>query len=297
MSWRTVVVSSHCKLDLKMGCMVIRSDDIKRINLDEISMVLVESTAVSITGCLISELTRRKIRLVFCDEKYNPCAELAPLYGSHDCSAKLRTQIRWSSETKAIVWTSIVSEKIRNQAWLLEALGHADEAEMLYGYLSEVELNDESNREGHAAKVYFNALFGQCFSRSYDNCINAALNYGYSLILSAVNREVCACGYLTQLGLFHDNMFNYFNLSCDLMEPFRVIVDRLVAKRKFTVFGTEEKHELVRLFDSKVIIVGQEQYLQNAIKIYCHSVFDALNKNDCSLIRFFRFCEEKRDEL
>lgn len=294
MSWRTVVVSSHCKLDLKMGCMVIRSDDIKRVSLDEISMVLVESTAVSITGSLISELTRRKIRLVFCDEKYNPCAEMTPLYGSHDCSAKIRTQIGWSSETKAFIWTAIVSEKIRNQSLHLKMLGHDDEAEMLNGYISEMELNDATNREGHAAKVYFNALFGQCFSRNNDNSMNAALNYGYSLILSAVNREVCACGYLTQLGLFHDNMFNHFNLSCDLMEPFRIIVDRLVATRKYTVFGTEEKHELIRLFDTQVIIAGQEQYLQNAIKIYCRSVFDALNSSDSSLIRFFRFSGDER---
>lgn len=289
MSWRTVVVSSHCKLDLKMGCMVIRSDDTKRVSLDEVSMILVESTAVSITGCLISELTRRKIRLVFCDEKYSPCAEMTPLYGSHDCSAKIRTQIGWSSETKAFIWTAIVSEKIRNQSIHLKMLGHDDEAEMLNGYIAEMELNDETNREGHAAKVYFNALFGQCFSRNNDNSMNAALNYGYSLILSAVNREVCACGYLTQIGLFHDNMFNYYNLSCDLMEPFRIIVDRLVAKKRYTSFGTEEKHELIRLFETQVIIAGQEQYLQNAIKIYCRSVFDALNGNDSSLIRFFRF--------
>lgn len=287
------MVSSHCKLDLKMGCMVIRSDDTKRVSLDEVSMILVESTAVSITGCLISELTRRKIRLVFCDEKYSPCAEMTPLYGSHDCSAKIRTQIGWSSETKSFIWTAIVSEKIRNQSIHLKMLGHDDEAEMLNGYIAEMELNDETNREGHAAKVYFNALFGQCFSRNNDNSMNAALNYGYSLILSAVNREVCACGYLTQIGLFHDNMFNYYNLSCDLMEPFRIIVDRLVAKKRYTSFGTEEKHELIRLFETQVIIAGQEQYLQNAIKIYCRSVFDALNGNDSSLIRFFRFCGDE----
>ena len=287
------MVSSHCKLDLKMGCMVIRSDDVKRVSLDEISMILVESTAVSITGCLISELTRRKIRLVFCDEKYSPCAEMTPLYGSHDRSAKIRTQISWSSETKAFIWTAIVSEKIRNQSIHLKMLGYNDEAEMLNAYISQMELNDETNREGHAAKVYFNALFGQCFSRNNDNSMNAALNYGYSIILSAVNREVCACGYLTQIGLFHDNMFNYYNLSCDLMEPFRIIVDRLVAKKRYTVFGTEEKHEIIRSFDTQVIIAGQEQYLQNAIKIYCRSVFDALNSSDSSLIRFFRFCGDE----
>lgn len=295
MSWRTIVVSSHCKLDLKMGCMVIRSDETKRVLLDEISTIIVESTAVSITACLISEISRRKIRLIFCDEKYNPCAELAPLYGSHDCSAKLRTQIGWNAEIKAFIWTEIVSEKIRNQAYLLRRTGHNDEADMLCGYLEEMELNDSSNREGHAAKVYFNALFGKQFSRSADNSLNAALNYGYAIILSAVNREICACGYLTQLGLFHDNMFNYFNLGCDLMEPFRIIIDKIVEEHRFNVFGTAEKHEMVKVFDSKVIIADQEQYLQNAIKIYCRSVFDALSNCDSSLIRFFRFCEVQKE--
>lgn len=294
MSWRTIVVSSHCKLDLKMGCMVIRSDETKRVLLDEISTIIVESTAVSITACLISEIARRKIRLIFCDEKYNPCAELAPLYGSHDCSAKLRTQIGWNAEIKAFIWTEIVSEKIRNQAYLLRLLGHSDEADMLCGYLAEMELNDSSNREGHAAKVYFNALFGKQFSRNADNSLNAALNYGYAIILSAVNREICACGYLTQLGLFHDNMFNYFNLGCDLMEPFRIIIDKIVEQRRFNVFGTAEKHEMIKIFNSKVIIADQEQYLQNAIKIYCRSVFDAINSCDSSLIKFFRFCEEQK---
>ena len=55
---------------------------------------------------------------------------------------------------------------------------------------------DSTNREGHAAKVYFNALFGMSFTRSADTPVNAALNYGYSIILSAFNREVAAADIL-----------------------------------------------------------------------------------------------------
>ena len=98
MSWRTVIISSRCKLDLKMGYMVIHSDETKRIHLDEISMVIVENTAVSITGCLISELTARKIKMIFCDEKRNPSSELVSLYGCHDCAAKARKQIQWTAD-------------------------------------------------------------------------------------------------------------------------------------------------------------------------------------------------------
>ena len=59
MSWRTVVISSRCKLDTKMGYMVVRSDEVNRIFLDEIAVVIIENPAVAMTGCLLSELLRR----------------------------------------------------------------------------------------------------------------------------------------------------------------------------------------------------------------------------------------------
>ena len=199
MSWRIVVISKRCKLDLKMGYMVVRSEETKRIYLDEISMVIIENIAVSITGCLLAELNERKIKVILCDEKRNPASELVSLYGSHDCSLKIKKQIGWTSDIKASVWTEIVSEKIRNQSLLLREVNQSNAAEMLNGYIKEIKFNDATNREGHAAKVYFNALFGMNFNRNADNAINAALNYGYSIILSAVNREVVSNGYLTQL--------------------------------------------------------------------------------------------------
>lgn len=157
---------------------------------------------------------------------------------------------------------------------------------MLSEYISELEYGDESNREGHAAKVYFNALFGKSFSRGQDNPINAALNYGYSLLLSAFNREVTLNGYLTQIGLFHDNMFNPYNLSCDLMEPFRTAVDREVVNMNVTEFTKDEKYALLSLLNSTVQINGSSQTLLNAVKIYTKSIFNAVCDSDVSLISF-----------
>lgn len=160
---------------------------------------------------VFAELAKRKIKVIFCDEKKNPSCELVNYYGSHDTSNKVRKQINWKKNTKEAVWTEIVSEKIRKQKELLELLGK-EESDLLESYLKEIAWNDGTNREGHAAKVYFNALFGLEFTRTEDNLINAALNYGYSIILSAFTREIVANGYITQLGVFHDNMFNQFNL-------------------------------------------------------------------------------------
>ena len=287
MSWRTIVITKRAKLDLQLGFMVVRGEHTTKVALNEIAVVLIESTAVSLTTSLLAELTKRKVKVIFCDEKRNPSSELVSYYGSHDTSNKIRKQIAWRQNTKEAVWTEIVSEKIRKQKELLELLGK-EEAELLSSYLQQIAWNDETNREGHAAKVYFNALFGLDFTRTEDNLINAALNYGYSIILSSFTREIVANGYITQLGLFHDNMFNQFNLASDLMEPFRPLVDKCVLGMKLEQFEHEEKMWLVDILNQEVQIDGKIQYVSNAIKIYCKSVFDALNEDDSALVRFYK---------
>ena len=287
MSWRTVVITGNAKLDYKMDYMVVRKSDMTtRIYIGEIGMLIIESTAISLTTMLLSELTKHKIKIVFCDEKHNPQSELIPYYGSHDTSSKIRKQIEWTKDDKDHIWTEIVSEKIKQQALMLQRY-QKEEANMLFEYMEEVEFGDITNREGHAAKVYFNTLFGKKFTRTDENPINAALNYGYGIILSIFNREIVSSGYLTQIGLFHDNMFNQFNLSSDLMEPFRPLVDQLVVELKPEKFETEEKRKMLELLNKEVEICGKMEVVTNAIKIYCRSVFDALNDRDISLIRFY----------
>ena len=287
MSWRIIVISKRAKLDLQLGKMVVRSDEITKIVLSEISTIIIESTAVSITASLISELAKRKIKVIFCDEKRNPSCELVNYYGSHDMSNKIRKQIAWKQQTKEAIWTEIVTDKIRKQKDLLELLRRKESA-LLDTYLKEITWNDGTNREGHAAKVYFNSLFGLDFTRTEDSLINAALNYGYSVLMSAFAREIVASGYLTQLGIFHDNMFNQFNLASDLMEPFRILIDREVLMMTLEVFQHSEKMQLVNVLNHEVRIDGKVQYVNNAIKIYCKSVFDALSEDDSALIRFYK---------
>lgn len=288
MSWRVIVVSSCAKLDYQMGYMVIRQENVTKVFLNEIGTVILESTAISITGALLCELIKNKVKVIFCDEKRFPNSELIPYYGSHDSSAKIRSQITWSEDDKGIVWTEIVTEKIRKQRDLLIEIKKVEEANLLQTYIDTIEFNDNTNREGHAAKVYFNALFGKDFTRASDSNINAALNYGYSIILSSFAREIVANGFITQIGLFHDNMFNHFNLACDLMEPFRPIVDRLVYNMKLDEFGKDEKMKLVDVLNEIVTINDRSEHVNNAIKIYCKSVLDSLCDKNVSLLRFYR---------
>ena len=286
MSWRIVVISSISKLDLQLGYLVVRNEKITKIHLSEVHTLIIESTAVSLTAALLNEMIKRKIKVIFCDEKRNPSSELLPYYGSHDTSSKIKSQLKWRKDFMRELWQEIVREKIRNQGNNLKRF-KCKNYKLLDSYIPQVEINDISNREGHAAKVYFNSLFGMDFSRSMDISINHGLNYGYSLILSTFNKEIVSNGYLTMIGIFHDNMFNQFNLASDLMEPFRVLIDREVIQMQRKEFTHEEKIQLVNVLNNEVMIDGKTQYVNNAIKIYCKSVFDALNENDSALIRFY----------
>lgn len=287
MSFRTIVINKRCKLDLRMNYMEVRSDELVKILLDDIELLLIENPAVSMTGCLLEALINKKVKVVFCDARHNPHSELIACYGSHDNSRKIKNQIAWEEQIKGLVWTAIVSEKIKKQAVHLQNLQYITEADMLFSYVKDICYRDESNREGHAAKVYFNKVFGMEFNRDKECAINAALDYGYSLLLSTFNKEIVANGYLTQFGLCHDNIYNPYNLSCDLMEPFRIIVDMVVKEKQFTQFETEEKHIMLTVLQKEIKIAGTTQVLTNAIKIYVKSVFDALNDRSIERIIFY----------
>lgn len=111
MSWRIVVISTSAKLDYSMGYMVVRRDTVTKIHINEIHTVMIETTAVSMTVALLSELTKHKVKVIFCDEKRNPNSELIPYYGSHDTSHKVRNQIAWSKDIKTRIlveaWNAI----------------------------------------------------------------------------------------------------------------------------------------------------------------------------------------------
>ncbi len=79
MSWRVVVVSGMCKLESKLGYLVCRGEEVRKVFLQEIDTLIIESTAVSLTAALLCELIKNKVNVVFCDEKHNPQSQLVAL--------------------------------------------------------------------------------------------------------------------------------------------------------------------------------------------------------------------------
>lgn len=283
-----MIVDSPCKISVGGNYLILRSDEVKKIHLSEVYYLMIACPAVNITGVALCELNRQKIKVVFCDEKRNPYGELIGYYGCFNCSKKLKTQIAWDSNVTSAVNTMIIAQKITNQALLLRKCGFDERAEMLEEYVVEIELDDAGNREGHAAKVYFNTLFGKDFSREKDCAVNAALNYGYSVMLSDINRAVVACGRSTQIGINHCNEFNEFNLSCDLIEPFRVIVDEYVFEQGNREFDKDYKFDLVGLLNKRVRL-DREYSLHDAIGVYVKNVTDSLDRGRSDSLLLYKF--------
>lgn len=280
MSFRTVVITRQSKISYKNRFMVVKNEsEEKLIHLSEIDTIIVDSINVSISAYLLKELSDNKINVIFCDDKHNPFGELSYYYSRHNSSKKINKQIAWKQKDKDELWKKIVINKITNQSLLLNKI-HSDNYNLLLSYVDEVETGDKTNREGHAAKVYFNSLYGIEFTRHDADQINAALNYGYSILLSTINKEVKINGYLTQLGIHHKNEFNQFNLSCDLMEPFRVIVDNFVYYNKSRKLDTEYKYDLVNLLNSYFNYCGKKYILKDIIKMFVKNTLELVGKED-----------------
>jgi len=290
MSWRTVVITKRCKLSYKNNYLVIRNEDNNMMHLSEVGIIIIDSTLVSITSYLLAELVKRKIKVVFCDEARNPISELIPLYGAHNTSKRILNQAKWEQNIKALIWTKIVKNKIQNQSKVLSKYGKK-ESEMLTLYADQVEYNDLTNREGHAAKVYFNSLFGKDFIRRSGDNTNVALDYGYAILVSAINKEIVSNGCITQLGINHRNEFNYFNLSYDLVEPFRPLVDNVVMDNIENIFDKDYKYKLINILNSKVKMDGKSYFLTNGIQIYIKNILNALDQGKANIVQNIKLNE------
>ncbi|MDR0932146.1 MAG: type II CRISPR-associated endonuclease Cas1 [Victivallales bacterium] len=269
--FRTIVINKRCKLDSLLGSMVIRSVKEERVHISEIETLIIESTAVALTAALVTDLSEAGANIIFCDRKHLPSSVFTPVHAHYSAAKNIREQIAWSEELKAQCWKLVVKEKIRQQALHLAHHGKKSEHNLLMAYRKEVLDGDSDNREAHAAAAYFRTLFGANFSRNNSDSVNNALNYGYTLLTATFAREISACGYIPELGIFHRGMENAFNLASDLMEPFRPAVDRLA----MMLPEEEESHKrsILRVLNSQLEINGGNQSFIPAVRIYLHRIF------------------------
>ncbi|AXX64989.1 type II CRISPR-associated endonuclease Cas1 [Bombilactobacillus bombi] len=297
MAWRQIVITNHSKLSYKANKLLIQTDHLQlyEFPLVDIATIVLQSTQVTITAFLVQKLVENNIKLIFCDKDYNPCAEVDGYYSYNNRNQTIENQINWSINAKQELWTHVVRQKMINQNQLLLQLQLLDDEQEIQQEIEQIVFNDETNREAVIARKYFTKLFGNSFSRGQDSQINTYLNYGYSILLSNFNREITAQGYLTELGIHHHSIKNTFNLSSDLMEPFRQIIDQKVYELRKEPNLKYAKLELVDLLNTEITFGGKQMILQNAITAYVRDCLHVLNgESSIQRLTTFDLTEQKK---
>lgn len=276
MGWRSVIITQHAKLSYSSRMMTVQTrDGINQIPLEDISLLLINTTQAVITSALVGHLAKHEIKVIFSDEMHEPICETVGYYPSTRDVDLLEQQVTWSISRQENLWTKIVFAKIQNQIQVLSSYGN--EIDEIQDELDKVEINDLTNREATVARKYFPLLFEKDFIRRKSSPINAALNYGYSILLSTVNQEIVSAGYLTYIGIHHHSEENMFNLGSDLMEPFRPVIDYWVAGQKFNELTPDVKYGLVELLSLEIMFNGKKMLFKNAISEHVRNCLNFLN--------------------
>lgn len=270
--WRTIVIDSESKLSCQNGALLIRNHEEKSIPLKKISNLIITVPQVSLSAPLMVQLSQQSTQVLFCNEKKEPACQLIPIHGGCQSAGTIMRQAGWSDEKRETVWQDIVKTKIQNQKNLLLSL-NLPIPTALEACIYSVKVGDSDNREGLAARLYFSALFGDGFLRHSCDDTNAALDYGYAIIKSAMCRILSLHGYHSALGIHHRSKVNPFNLACDLMEPFRPYVDEIVYHAMGSMLDWELKKKLIALLQTQVHWNGRLLKLQSAMEQYALHIF------------------------
>lgn len=228
---RTLVFSNPMNLSLKNQQIVIAykdsPDEKMTVPIEDVGVVLLEHQSTSISLPLLNALVEGDVQVVICNAKGMPNAMFHGMNSNNLQGETLRNQIACGEVLKKQLWKQIVEAKIRNQAALLDSIG--EDGSVLKPFYSNVKSGDTDNREGIAARIYFQHLFGDNFVRNREEPgVNALLNYGYTILRAATCRAIVTSGLLPAIGIFHHNRSNAYPLADDLMEPFRPFVDSVV---------------------------------------------------------------------
>lgn len=226
MAWRSVVISNPARLKLKHRALLVEQDsDSVAVPLEDIAVLVIDHPQITLTAQLLSACAGQQIAVITVDSSHTPNGVLLSHLPHSRALKVMRAQVALGLPARKRLWQGIVQRKILNQAYLLAKQGHADVSGRLDAMAAALRSGDPDNFEAQAAQVYFRTLFGEGFYRAQDRFYNGALNYGYSILRSAIARSLVSYGFLPAFGLHHRNEQNAFNLADDLIEPYRPVVD------------------------------------------------------------------------
>ncbi len=275
--------------------LLIFSDNIEisSIPIEDIGTIILDHRDISLSTSLIESLSINNVATIVCGQNHNPSAMFMPLDSHFVQAERFQVQIEASKSLKDQIWTEIIRSKIINQSHFLNHINK--NSDYLISLSNNIKIGDLTNREAIASKYYWKELFEKNFKRErFGRCPNDFLNYGYTILRSAVARGLCSVGLLPTFGIHHCNKYNSFQLADDMIEPFRPWIDKIVYEN-FTYhhvvdLNKEMKAKLIQVLNEECLLDSKKYQLQKGIELSCFSLFKCL-KNANNKIIFPSFLE------
>lgn len=291
MSWRSILISKPGKLSLCNRQLRIQQEgnDVT-IPIEDIAVIVIENREVVVTTALLSALAKEGTTVLTCDEQFLPCGQWLPFCQYHRQLKILQLQSSMSLPLQKRLWQVMVQQKIINQSRVLAYVEQLDASHKLKSMVAQVKSGDKANIEAQAAAYYFKSLFGKNFKRWTDNDISTCLNYGYTILRSAVARALVQYGWHPSMGLFHHSELNPFNLADDFLEVFRPLVDLMVwdlvqeGKVKKNSLTPEIKKHLISLLHYQIELNNQVMSVLTAIDKVVSSFQRAVIEKEVGLL-------------
>ncbi|WP_073508314.1 type II CRISPR-associated endonuclease Cas1 [Streptobacillus notomytis] len=286
MSFRQVLITKKSYIHFENDNLIVEKDNKKlSVPVNDIAIVVFESLESTVSLRIISELSLRNITMLFCDYKHMPVAYTLPINQHYRIPYVHSLQMQQTSKSKELIWEELLKAKIRNSRKVLEIENaSSDVIKLMKKYEKEAVGNDIQNREGTAAKVFFNYLYGTGFFRqNKQDSINMALDYGYGVFRSAITRLLCTLGFTTHIGVHHNSMMNAFNLTYDFIEPYRPIIDYYVFNYLYRFIKDDElsidaRKELISLLNANVMINNKEYTVLYSMELLIKSYLKFLEE-------------------
>ena len=294
MSWRTIVVKESQKIFVRQNQFAFqKEEETILIPFHDIDCVVLENNYTFITPRLLVLLAEYNIFLLVCDERHDPSGIFLPFSNHWAPLEILNLQIKMGVHFKKQIWTSLIKAKLQNSILVLEKLQFQEKEIIKIKRLHDTLLyNDVKNYEGAAAAIFFRCLYGSSFVRHTDTGINRALDYGYKILLSAISRSLAKYGLNNHLGVFHIGKQNAFNLACDLIEPFRPLVDYFVTKMGEEIseqLEYNQRLELIKILQYRVDFDQQIRTVSNAVELMVKSFLTSLKTENTQKLKLPRF--------
>lgn len=196
---------------------------------------------ISITTPLIEKCKKFNVSLVVMKPNLRPVFFWA---SSAEANYLLRQKQYSLDKNDLSIAKSLVINKIENQLSLLDKTRMKDTSTLIakekcnkaISYLSNIEdYNKLMGIEGIISKLYFKAYYQEIGwtsrkPRAKTDVLNVTLDIGYTILFNYIESFLRMFGFDLYIGIYHRLWFKRKSLVCDIMEPFRCLIDNQVRK-------------------------------------------------------------------